>query len=228
MTDNVEHSDAERNAEERAKRTSAAPFITAFVTLFTLIVIGLVLNQRTMYLPVSEGTKAFDFDLPNLEGDRVDFSNFYGKVVFLNFWATWCEPCEAEMPSMEELYTVFKSQGKPFEIVAVSIDTDKTDVVQRFVDKHNLTFTVLHDMDGKVRDMYKTTGVPETYIIDQNGYIVEKILGERDWTKLDSISSVTEVLQKGPLDPSIYAERKPGAAGRQVKEVDYGGNVGTY
>jgi len=165
------------------------------------VVLFFVLSQKQRFTPVVAGNKAPDFTLPDLEGNQVSLSGFKGKVVFLNFWATWCKPCEEEMPSMQLLYNALKSQNQPFEIVAVSIDSEGPEVVQKFIERYNITFTVLHDRKGRIKDTYKTTGVPETFIIDQGGIIAEKVWGPRDWRTRDSVKTIMDLLENGPTPP---------------------------
>lgn len=88
---------------EKKKKTSVAPFIAAVIIAVIAIVGVVVMGQKTKYLPVGVGTRAFDFKLPDLNGKPTQFSQCAGKVIFLNFWATWCEPCKEEMPSMQNL-----------------------------------------------------------------------------------------------------------------------------
>lgn len=128
--------------------------------------------------PLKEGTKLVDFKLKDLSGRDVSLSDFKGKVVFLNFWATWCGPCRLEMPSMQELYTLLKHRG--FEIVAVNLQ-EHGEMVQRFVDELGLTFTVLLDSYGRVGSMYGARSIPTTYIIDREGNVVAGSLGAREW-----------------------------------------------
>ena len=165
------------------------------------VVLFFVLSQKQRFTPVVAGNKAPDFTLPDLKGNPVSLNGFKGKVVFLNFWATWCKPCEEEMPSMQLLYNALKSQNQPFEIVAVSIDSEGPEVVQKFIERYNITFTVLHDRNGRIKDTYKTTGVPETFIIDQSGIIAEKVWGPRDWRTRDSVKTITDLLENGPTPP---------------------------
>jgi len=168
------------------------------------VVLFFVLSQKQRFTPVVAGNKAPDFTLPDLKGNPVSLNGFKGKVVFLNFWATWCKPCEEEMPSMQLLYNALKSQNQPFEIVAVSIDSEGPEVVQKFIERYNITFTVLHDRKGRIKDTYKTTGVPETFIIDQRGIIAEKVWGPRDWRTRDSVKTITDLLENGPTPPESY------------------------
>ncbi len=182
------------------------PAIVAIVVIVVAVVAVVVLSQKRKFEPVHAGTEAIEFTLPDLDGKPVRLSDFRGKVVFLNFWATWCKPCEDEIPSMQILYESLKDQ--PFEIVAVSVDTEGPDVVKKFVKEYGITFTVLHDRKGKVKEEYKTTGVPETFIIDQNGVIAEKIWGPRDWTDPRNIKTIRELLESGPKPKEAYKTKR--------------------
>lgn len=175
-------------------------FSKLFIGLASLLVLGVVFGvvwlQSSKYEPLTVGKVAPDFELPDLDESTVRLSDFRGKVVFLNFWATWCQPCREEMPSMEVLYENFKQDG--LVIIAVSIDrvTTKKDIPP-FVKSMNLTFPILVDSWGQTDKRYKLMGVPETYIIDQEGILQEKVIGPRDWTRLDNLEIVTRLLKNG-------------------------------
>ncbi|MBI5888212.1 MAG: TlpA family protein disulfide reductase [Deltaproteobacteria bacterium] len=180
--------------------------MAVIVIAVVAVVIVVILSQKRSFEHVVAGTDSIDFTLPDLDGKQVSLKDFRGKVVFLNFWATWCKPCEDEMPSMQALYNGMK--GQPFEIIAVSIDSDGTEVVKAYAKKYGITFTVLHDRSGKVKEAYKTTGVPETFIIDQNGVIAEKVWGPRDWTRMDSLGVVFDLIKNGPKQKGAYKPDK--------------------
>ncbi|MFZ3072896.1 MAG: TlpA disulfide reductase family protein [Thermodesulfobacteriota bacterium] len=188
--------------EKQEGKKGVNPVAIIIVAISVAIVLIAVFAKKSNFELVVAGTQAIDFQLPDLDGKTRSLGEFKGKVVFLNFWATWCKPCEEEMPSMEQLYAALK--GKPFEIVAVSIDKDGTDAIREFTKKYGVTFTVLHDRKGEIKELYKTTGVPETFIIDQNGVIAEKVMGPRDWAKMSSVATVMELLKNGPKDPASY------------------------
>ena len=135
--------------------------------------------QSAKVAPVQAGLPAPDFTLPGLDGKEVSLSDFRGKVVLLNIWATWCPPCVQEMDSLQKLYDTFKQ--KDFEILAVSIDSLGRSVVAPFMKNYKLTFPALLDPAGTVQVAYQTTGVPESFIIDTKGLLVKKIIGPRDW-----------------------------------------------
>jgi peroxiredoxin len=142
---------------------------------------------------LGKGVQAPDFTLPDIEGKMVSLAEYRGKVVLLNIWATWCPPCVEEMPSMERLYQEMK--GEDFEILAVSIDTSGTEAVLPFMKKHRLNFTTLTDTKGTIKNIYQTTGVPESFIIDKNGMIAEKVLGPRDWASPDALRLFQDLIQ---------------------------------
>jgi peroxiredoxin len=129
-------------------------------------------------IPLKDGTKIVDFELQNLEGNAVALSDFSGKVVFLNFWATWCGPCRIEMPSMQKLYEQLSERG--LEIVAVDVLEQKDDVAL-FVEEFGLTFSVLLDTSGRVSTMYGANNIPISYIIDREGNGLAGTIGAREW-----------------------------------------------
>lgn len=135
--------------------------------------------------PIVRGAPAPDFTLRRLgapEGGgpdtRLSLSSLEGRVVLVNFWATWCEPCEREMPAMERLYRALEGEG--FELVAVAID-DEEAPVRRFQDEYALSFPIVLDLDQSVYQAYQTMGVPESLLVDRSGTIVERYVGPREW-----------------------------------------------
>ena len=134
-----------------------------------------------------------DFTLPLLNGGNAVLSSYRGKVVILNFWATWCPPCRAEMPSMETLYQRLKSQG--LEILAVDLREDKA-TVQQFIRNNRFTFPVPLDEDGKVGSRYGISAIPTSFIINREGKIVSKIVGSISWDNPKVITAF-ETLLKG-------------------------------
>jgi peroxiredoxin len=142
---------------------------------------------------LGEGVPAPNFSLPDLEGKKVSLTDFKGKVVLLNIWATWCAPCVAEMPSMEKLYQELK--GEDFLLLAISVDESGAEAVKPFVEKHRLGFPVLLDTNGEIKNLYQATGIPESFIIDKNGIIVEKIIGPRDWADSRAIRYFRNIIQ---------------------------------
>jgi len=119
-----------------------------------------------------------DFTLEDLSGNRISLKRLRGKVVFLNFWATWCIPCRQEMPTMEKLHRNFKGQG--LEVVAINFRETKKEV-QKFFDELGLTFTALLDRDGKVSEEYGAWSIPLSYFINRKGEFIGKVAGYRKW-----------------------------------------------
>jgi len=143
---------------------------------------------------LGKGVPAPNFTFPNLGGKMVSLADYKGKVVLLNIWATWCPPCVEEMPSMEKLHQELKDEG--FEILAVSIDVSGAKAVLPFIKKHKLSFPALTDNKGAIKSLYQTTGVPESFIVDKDGIIAEKIIGPRDWATPGVILSFRNLIQK--------------------------------
>lgn len=136
------------------------------------------------FYEVRVGTEAPGFnavDVMRSDTELKTLSDYRGQVILLNIWATWCDPCKKEMPSMEALHRDLKDRG--LAVVAVSVDdVDREATIRQFVKDYNLTFDVLYDRAELFRAVYRYTGVPETYIIDREGVIRRKWIGEDDWS----------------------------------------------
>ncbi len=162
-----------------------------FRTIILLVLVAAVVfalitsaNQdKTIY---KIGDQAPDFQLQqinkNNDLETIRLSDFKGKGVMLNFWATYCKPCEVEMPYMEELYPKYKD--KDIEIIAVSLDATAP-VIHQFIDKYNLTFPIPHDTRNQVMDLYKIGPIPSTFFINPEGEIVEKVEGALTLERLE-------------------------------------------
>lgn len=154
--------------------------------LIAAVVFALVANAKRDHTIYAIGDQAPDFKLQqinkNNELESIQLSDLKGKGVMLNFWATYCKPCEKEMPYMEELYPEYKEKG--IEIVAVSLDATEL-VVHRFIDKYNLTFPIPHDKGFRVGDVYKVGPIPSTFFINPEGEIVEKVEGALTLERLE-------------------------------------------
>lgn len=122
--------------------------------------------------------QAPDFTLKDLDGNQVSLRDFRGKVVFLNFWATWCPPCRLEMPTMERLHVELNDQG--LVILAVNY-REGPEEIQAFLKQHDLTLTALVDEKAEVFELYKAWSLPTTYLINKKGEILGKVIGYRDW-----------------------------------------------
>jgi cytochrome c biogenesis protein CcmG, thiol:disulfide interchange protein DsbE len=154
--------------------------LIASVATTAVFGVALAVKLRPQINLLEVGSRAPQFHAVALPGGAPKtIADYRGKVVLLNIWATWCPPCRVEMPSMERLHR--KLAGTDFRLVAVSVDEDDSTVVKRFAKDLGLTFEILHDKSGAIRQIYQTTGVPESFVIDRDGVIVKKVIGAADW-----------------------------------------------
>ena len=137
--------------------------------------------------PPRIGSTAPDFTITDSQR-TVKLSDFKGKLVLLNFWASWCAPCIEEMPSLVDLQ---KKLGSQVTVLAVSEDSDDKPY-QQFVRDHHVDLLTVRDVDEKTNVLYGTFKFPETYVIDRDGKIVRKFIGAVDWTSPD----IVDYLQK--------------------------------
>lgn len=139
--------------------------------------------------PPRIGTPAPDFTVQDADR-KVELRDFRGKIVVLNFWATWCAPCVEEMPSLSQLQERFKDKG--ITVVGVSVDVDN-DGYHRFLKDHKIDFLTVRDPDQKSNDLYGTFKFPETYIIDRNGIVRRKFIGAVDWSQAEIADFLTKL-----------------------------------
>ena len=137
-----------------------------------------VFGSARPHAPVGEGYAAPDFRLASLDGEERTLSALRGRVVLLNFWATWCKPCEDEMPAMQRLYDTLG--GKGFELLAISVDQGD-DEVRAFRDRLGLHFPILRDPEKQAASVYETFRFPESWLIDADGVVVARYVGSREW-----------------------------------------------
>jgi cytochrome c biogenesis protein CcmG, thiol:disulfide interchange protein DsbE len=156
-------------------------FAVAVVVVILAAGLTLGLKLKPEIFPVEVGSTAPAFVATDLQsGHKVSLADFKGQVVLLNVWATWCEPCKVEMPSMEQLEKDLGPAG--LKIVAVSVDEGGPAVVKQFAQDLGLTFQILHDPTGQIQRIYQTTGIPESFVINRAGKIEKKVIGAADWT----------------------------------------------
>ncbi|OXS79357.1 redoxin domain-containing protein [Domibacillus enclensis] len=125
---------------------------------------------------IALGDRAPDFKLQTMDGEEVNLSDYKGKKVFLNFWATWCPPCKAEMPHMQAFY---EEQPEDVEILAVNLE-ESTEKAADFAKQYELTFPILMDADGTVAETYEVYTIPTTYVLNEDGTVHQKIVGPMD------------------------------------------------
>jgi len=129
---------------------------------------------------VEGGSPAPDFSAVNVvTGEAARLEDYADKVVLLNVWATWCEPCKAEMPAMERIHQELGALG--LEVVAVSVDMEDTEEIIEFVEEYGLTFDVLLDRTQEISSTYQIFALPQSYVIDRRGRIVYKEFGPVEW-----------------------------------------------
>ncbi|MED1471183.1 redoxin domain-containing protein [Bacillus salipaludis] len=170
--------------------------VIAAVVLITLLTVAIVQAMDKKAEPESKttqtsasdglevGAKAPDFELKTLAGDKIKLSDLRGKKVMLNFWATWCPPCKAEMPAMEKFY---KQKDKDLVILAVNIDPQLD--VKGFVNKNKITFPILLDTDDQVNETYQILSIPTTYFINTKGIIENKFTGGMELAQMKQLAN---------------------------------------
>jgi cytochrome c biogenesis protein CcmG, thiol:disulfide interchange protein DsbE len=178
-------------------------WVAAFVVLAGIVLVAItghrgtrvspLSSEQSESAPVAAGNQAANFKLEALDGHTVSLDSLRGKVIFLNVWATWCEPCREEMPSMQTLYEDFKS-NKDFVMLAVSQDIKGRSTVAPYVEKNGFRFTILLDPENKISSSYDMSGVPETFIIDRTGKIVAHHMGAFDWSRPDVRDALQQLL----------------------------------
>lgn len=135
---------------------------------------------------ISEGaaidSSAPEFTLKNLNGEEVSLKDYKGKKVMLNFWATWCPPCKAEMPAMQQLYS-----QKPADLEILAINLDPQNDVSGFVNSNGLDFPVLLDQSGSTQQLYSIISIPTTFLIDEKGVIKKKHIGSMTFEQMEEI-----------------------------------------
>ncbi len=150
-----------------------------------------MLTKLGFQLPKGQ-METVDFELSVVGGGTISLLSFKGKVVFLNFWATWCSPCRAEMPSMEQLYQHFQDRG--LAMLAVNLQEEESQV-REFMNTLDLSFTALLDTTGKVGTIYGARSIPTTYIIDRSGSILARAVGSREWYSGEMIQLFEELIK---------------------------------
>jgi peroxiredoxin len=161
-------------------------FLVAFAALFTL-------QTQAGELKPYKGKPLPDFELSDLKGGKHKLSDYKGKVVLVNFWATWCPPCVKEMPSMQRLQD--KYQDRDFQILAVNMGEDAT-TITIFLDKIKVNFPILMDSDGAVLKQWKIFAFPTTFLVDKEGNIAYGLFGGLEWDSPEAMAVVDELLKK--------------------------------
>jgi thiol-disulfide isomerase/thioredoxin len=195
------------------------PYALAVAILGSIVTIHWFAGERPT--PVGPGAPAPEFSAVDLAGAPVALSDLAGQVVLLNIWATWCPPCRDEMPSMQRLYDLLAPAG--LRIVAVSIDAQQGALdaagraggdVAAFVDELELTFDIWLDPSGGIQRTYRTTGVPESFVVDRSGTIVRRIAGPTEWDDPTYVTLFRRLLQDST------AVREPSTIGGETPDIE--------
>jgi peroxiredoxin len=148
--------------------------LITLLLLLTLSLAACTASEATQRQGVEEGIRARDFTLETLDGEQVSLSDYRGSVVLINFWATWCPPCRAEIPDFEQAYREHKDQG--FAILGVN-EQEAGETVRPFVDQLGVSYPVLLDKSGKVANEYRALGLPVSILVDRDGVIHTRHIG---------------------------------------------------
>lgn len=198
-------------------RSRSATWTYAAALVAVVAVVVTAWAQRVRTRPVLAGDRAPSFEALDPQGARVALADYAGKVVLLNVWATWCAPCREEMPSMQRLYDMFPRDQ--FEIAAVSIDAPPGEMDAlgnpgsdpvAFARELGLTFPILLDPEGAVERIYRTSGVPESFLIGPDGIVYKKMAGSAVWDSEANVGLVRRLAEaRGPAGPSAVHDEIP-------------------
>jgi len=196
-------------------KTNLVIFLAA-ITLSLLLPVAAIGQQQEVLrnlrlAPVDHPGPAPRFSSMTPEGKKMGIDDLKGKLVMLNFWATWCPPCRLEMPSMEKLYQEFKGEG--LEVVAINfMESEKP--IKSFLKENGFTFPVLLDKKGEIARKYGVHGLPVTYLIARNGNLLARSMGYKDWYKPETRELISTLLK----DDTTF--HQPVMA--EAKAVEYG------
>lgn len=186
-------------------------FISNILLLFLAVLLPAVAlagsDIKLLLDTPKEPVPAYQFKSITSAGKAVALADFRGKVVFVNFWATWCIPCLREMPAMERLNR--KMKGRPFKMLAVNMQEDK-EIIARYSKKHGLTFDMVLDTNGEIAGNYAADKLPLTYLLNKNGDIVKRAVGPREWDSQQAIDLLLKMMQEaGKPSPAKAAVKAP-------------------
>ena len=160
-----------------------------FILALTLLVVALAAGCYHGSRPRHIGETAPDFSVQDSE-QKIELSQFRGRVLVLNFWATWCPPCNEELPSLMSMQERTRARG--VVVLGISIDVDG-DAYHRFLKQHGVNFLTVRDPEEKISGMYGTHGWPETFIIDRQGVLRRKVVGPINWNSPEIMEFLTRL-----------------------------------
>ena len=196
MTNRPSHFLGEQMIGKRGRTFSLFLVFLIFVSLYFPIVPNRVHGDNHFWgdlriARIDEKLTVPTFTLRDLNGKEVRLEDYRGKIVFLNFWATWCLPCRKEMPSMEKLYSEFKDRD--FTMLAVDL-REEAKKVMAFKERFKLNFPILLDSDGRVGRKYGVWSIPITFLIDREGFLIGVALGARNWASKGAFELIDHLL----------------------------------
>ena len=192
MSDKNNDMNIEEQAHDASRRSSLGWFAIwiGVIALLVLLAVGL---QRTQIQPVTAGEPAPDFRLTSFDGQEYSLEELRGKVVIVNFWASWCKPCEQEAADLQTAWEMYEARG---DVVFLGIDyVDTEPEAMAYLEKFNITYPNGPDLGQRIYDDFRAGGVPETYFIDRNGILAFTKIGP--FTSLGELTStIDRILEK--------------------------------
>jgi peroxiredoxin len=191
------HALAAGTPNEHASGTQCSRPAVWAALLLPLLIGSACAPDRQVVRPLAAGDDAPAFAVTALGGDTVRLRDLRGGPVLLNLWATWCPPCREEMPGLQALHETYGARG--LRVVGVSIDSRGAEsAIHGFLDDHGITFDILHDPTELVPRQYRTSGVPETFLIAPDGTIVHRWIGKFDPLAADVVARIEPLLTDRP------------------------------
>lgn len=184
--------------------------VVAAVVAVLAIALGTASHfMKDQLFPVTVGTDAPNFKAKELNSTAYKtLADYKGQVVLLNIWATYCIPCQKELPSLEKLHEAYGDKG--LKLVAVSVDAAVSDdSIRKFADHYGVKFEVLHDATGSIEEAYQSTGYPETFVIGREGSIRKKFIGADDWNSEGNRALVAQLLGLEAPRPVLESGDQP-------------------
>ena len=184
-----------QTAPDRGERSSEMkPMLVSVILLLLLVGSAMAIPPAPWEADELIGKEAPGFVLSGLSGESVSLKDHKGKVVIVNFWATWCPPCRMEIPGMNELYGKLGEKG--LVIIGISSDPNIA-TIEKYLESQPINFIVLHDPDNRVAEKdYKVYSLPTSYVIDRDGVLIRKIFGAYDWASKESFDTFSKLLEK--------------------------------
>ncbi len=179
--------------QEASARRSSLGWFAIWIGVFALLVLMAIGLRNTQVNPVAAGEPAPDFTLTSFEGEQYSLSELKGKVVIVNFWASWCKPCEQEAADLQTAWEMYEPSG---DVIFLGVDyVDTRPEAMAYLEKFNITYPNGPDLGQRIYDDFHASGVPETYFIDRDGMIAFTKIGP--FTSLGEITStIDNILEK--------------------------------